>query len=599
MACFNLQIGDHTYKFINDDSSLGESKNSLRGWDSFIAFLNTGDLQGGRLFDESGNIITDISSFFDSSIETLRSCRDTYMNLETGQKGVTASGTWLINNIVGNHSFGNYGQNVFTNKNWGQTVWYGFSNRRGVIVGGFFNKQHASLLFRLYEDIKNSNTNAHLLIEKIYGKYHDDKKKTNIYEQLTWVANTCLDELLPSIDIIYGDNYYVKKNIRKVRSDIRKADNIEYFRGQYIMSNGVPYIILGKKSETDDHVKVVSMDGSTQSIEVDSISKIGRTRTLTYQGNTYFKINNSWYRQVSTKSKTAYIKIESFKEIKDLNKVFLGLSDFKVFDWRRTEERLYLDKLTKKAQKQLQNLARFEGIVLQTNVGTYESNGSAFVNSSGIELDIKTGPRVEMIYIPKNILPDIATQYQDLLSKIEPPIKELTFSYTQIRLGLYELCGITDHTTIQKDFNLRSPVQINKSQNGLVLKINGNYKTKYNSKFITEVLNAGKFFKFASENQEELFKLMGDISFNRLYRMWNEGKLKEELPQVYEYVVENFRDVGGNPVTPVSDDLSGKLQEVIENNNVEEIRQKMGKGRLDDIIKTLIHKGLYIYSCEL
>jgi hypothetical protein len=102
-----------------------------------------------------------------------------------------------------------------------------------------------------------------------------------------------LDELLPSIDIIYGDNYYVKKNIRKVRSDIRKADNIEYFRGQYIMSNGVPYIILGKKSETDDHVKVVSMDGSTQSIEVDSISKIGRTRTLTYQGNTYFKINNS------------------------------------------------------------------------------------------------------------------------------------------------------------------------------------------------------------------------------------------------------------------------------------------------------------------
>jgi hypothetical protein len=113
------------------------------------------------------------------------------------------------------------------------------------------------------------------------------------------------------------------------------------------------------------------------------------------------------------------------------------------------------------------------------------------------------------------------------------------------------------------------------------------------------VLNAGKFFKFASENQEELSKLMGDISFNRLYRMWNEGKLKEELPQVYEYVVENFRDVDGNPVTPVSDDLSGKLQEVIENNNVEEIRQKMGKGRLDDIIKTLIRKGLYIYSCEL
>jgi hypothetical protein len=93
MACFNLQIGEHTYKFINDDSSLGESKNSLRGWDSFIAFLNTGDLQGGRLFDESGNIITDISSFFDSSIETLRSCRDTYMNLETGHKGVVASGT--------------------------------------------------------------------------------------------------------------------------------------------------------------------------------------------------------------------------------------------------------------------------------------------------------------------------------------------------------------------------------------------------------------------------------------------------------------------------------------------------------------------------
>ena len=92
MACFNLQIGDRTYKFVNNDFSFGESENSLQGWDSFVSFLTTGDLHDGKLIDDSGNVIEDISEFFNSAIETLRDCGDTIVQMRP-KDGITASGT--------------------------------------------------------------------------------------------------------------------------------------------------------------------------------------------------------------------------------------------------------------------------------------------------------------------------------------------------------------------------------------------------------------------------------------------------------------------------------------------------------------------------
>lgn len=598
MTCFNLQIGDRTYKFVNNDFSFGESENSLQGWDSFVSFLTTGDLHGGKLIDDSGNVIEDISEFFNSAIETLRDCGDAIMQLHP-KDGITASGGWLIDHIVGNKKFGNYGQNVFLNKNWGQTTWYGFSKNRGVIVGGYINRQHASLLFRLYEDIKSGNGIVKSMIEKLYVQ-HQGQDSSDIWTKLTWVVNSQLNTLIPSLDAMYSENKYIRKNIRTIRSEIRKADKVAQFKNQYAVVNSVPYIILGKASEVNDRVKVVDMEGKVQSIEVDSISKVGRTKQLIHKGEIYFKIENSWYKQIEKGNKTVYIKVDSTKDKKELNKIFLGLSDVKIIDWRTSKDRLMLGDLKENVKKKLISLAQFEGISIQTNLGTFTSNGEAFVDMDGNALPVESNPRVEMIYIPNKIVPEIySKKYSTVISKLEPPVKEVEFSYSQIRLGLYELCGITDHSVIKKDFNLKSNVQIVNTQNGLLLKINGNYKTKYNGTFITEVLNAGKFFKFALEHQEELMNIMGDFSFNKIYRLWKDNKLSEEAPEVYAYMLNNFKDKAGNAVTFVSDNLSEDLQNIIDENDLEDVKSKMGNVKLDSIIETLIKKGLYIYSCEL
>ena len=88
---------------------------------------------------------------------------------------------------------------------------------------------------------------------------------------------------------MYSENRYIRKNIRTIRSEIRKADKVAQFKNQYAVVNSVPYIILGKASEVNDQVKVMDMDGKMQSIEVESISKVGRTKQLIHKGEIYFK----------------------------------------------------------------------------------------------------------------------------------------------------------------------------------------------------------------------------------------------------------------------------------------------------------------------
>ena len=64
-------------------------------------------------------------------------------------------------------------------------------------------------------------------------------------------------------------------------------------------------------------------------------------------------------------------------------------------------------------------------------------------------------------------------------------------------------------------------------------------------------------------------------------------------------MLDNFKDKDGNVVTYVSDNLSEDLENIIDENDLEDVKNKMGNVKLDSIIETLIKKGLYIYSCEL
>jgi hypothetical protein len=91
---------------------------------------------------------------------------------------------------------------------------------------------------------------------------------------------------------MYSDNFYSKKNIRKIRSEIRKADNKEQFADKYVIIEGIPYRIVGKYNQSDDNIVVTDMSGKSRSVEVDSISKIGKIQRLFYGENTYFKIDS-------------------------------------------------------------------------------------------------------------------------------------------------------------------------------------------------------------------------------------------------------------------------------------------------------------------
>jgi hypothetical protein len=190
----------------------------------------------------------------------------------------------------------------------------------------------------------------------------------------------------------------------------------------------------------------------------------------------------------------------------------------KIIDWRRSKKPLMLETAFKKSKKLFSQFSKLEGATLQTNIGIFISNGEKFVDSNGTELDLKSNPKVALIYIPQDVLAQVDSKTSaQLLSKLEPEVKEHLFSYTDIRLGLYELCGIEDHSRIWKAYNIYSPAQIIDTDEGLALKINSKYNTKYNDRFISEVLAAGKFFKFATEHYSELSDLLKETSFNKAY----------------------------------------------------------------------------------
>lgn len=631
MACFNLQIGNKTYVFNNNDSSLGEDKDSPQGWDSFISFLTSGNLDyNGYIQDEYGNKLT-VEAFFDAVENELKECKDpSYLQIHTSKPNIPASGKWFIDNLVGNKTFGDYGQNVFSNKNWGHNVWYGFSSRRGVIIGGYFNTQHASLLFKLYEEVKKEvsqgikDSSLQNLINSLYLESNPDKDSNDLFAKLTWVANMRLDKLLITLDMKYTDNFYFKKNIRSLRSEIRRSGDTEAFKNMYIISNGEPYIIVGKVSQTNDTIGVTDLSGKEMSIEVNSITKIGKTRRLVYGGTQYFKINNDWYKLDKSQSKESYIKIKNAADKKNLNEVFLGLSGMKILDWRRVkkEDSLFLQNVfgngkSKKKLKTFEEFSKLEGVVLQTNLGIYTSNGENFITVNGDILNVGSNPRIEMIYFPQEIIENTEQEFlNNLLVKLEPPVEEKVFSFTDVRIGLCELCGIEDHTKIWKAYNMNTPTQIIQTETGLALKINSKHEVKYNDKFISEVLFAGKFLKFAEEHYSELSTLMGtdafeddledddtevnkkSLTFNRIFTLLKRGKLMTEFPKIYSYISDNFKDLEGNPVI-FSFGASEELQKVVDDNDALAISSKMGNVQLDSIIDSLIKKGMYIYSCEI
>jgi hypothetical protein len=93
MACFNLQIGNKTYVFNNNDSSLGEDKDSPQGWDSFISFLTSGNLDyNGYIKDSEGNKLT-VEEFFNEVEVELKECKDpSYLQIHTSKPNIPASG---------------------------------------------------------------------------------------------------------------------------------------------------------------------------------------------------------------------------------------------------------------------------------------------------------------------------------------------------------------------------------------------------------------------------------------------------------------------------------------------------------------------------
>jgi hypothetical protein len=163
---------------------------------------------------------------------------------------------------------------------------------------------------------------------------------------------------------------------------------------------------------------------------------------------------------------------------------------------------------------------------------------------------------------------------------------------------------------------MNTPTQIIQTETGLALKISSKHEVKYNDKFISEVLFAGKFLKFAEEHYSELSTLMGtdafeddledddtevnkkSLTFNRIFTLLKRGKLMTEFPKIYNYISDNFKDLGGNPVI-FSFGASEELQKVVDDNDALAISSKMGNVQLDSIIDSLIKKGMYIYSCEI
>lgn len=576
MSCFKLKVGDNIYTLKDSELSSSESDIVTKNDYAIIEnFLVNGTIKSDYIVEDSlGNQIP-VAEFFD----VLNTVVDNSTEYSTAiPSSLTAE--FFINHLIGQSSTDEtkYANNIWTNRSWGISTWYGFTQNRGIVVTGGKDGIQQKLIFKCYEAIKAEGVDGTNFFTQIIDKLADIKDE-DIFKKLTWVANNKRAKLFSLLLEIESKSGHVLRG-RELRQSLRK-NPLDYIG--YNVSIGNDFYLVTDKSRADlqgDTINLLNIaTGQVETKEISSISKMNDTKLVRIKNDEFYYIGGKWY--LHKKNKFAEIDV---KHSNSLSENFLSLTDKVVYDLRGqdTKARKLLDKI-KGSQATIYADGRY---------WTMGENG--FQDSLGNTLN-----GYETVYSV------IADGEIEGINEFLPNCGKTLLSSSDIKIIGVEK-GISDFENIRFS-DIKSPVQISKNADGVYkMQISYNDKVRNTSDFESTLFNAFTFYNWLTSNRnvelvaslfnfetivdmiqrqnlehaEELIEAATKhfergININKLFQFWNNGNI--QLP------IALFT---GNAVE--------EAQNILKDN-----KNKIPSKTADKLFREFVDKGFFIYSCEI
>lgn len=578
MGCFKLKVGDNIYTLTDSGPSSSESDVVTKSDYNIIEnYLINGTIGHEYIVEDADGKSVSAEEFFKTLDEHITLSE----NYSTAVPN-SLTATVFINHLIGQSSTdeSKYANNIWHNSSWGNNTWYGFTKQRGIIVTGHRNYIQEKLLFNCYEQLKTEVSPELHFYTKIISDLFQGDPDTDIYSQLTWVANNRRHQLFSLLLEIESSSTTVLKG-RDLRKNLREVPN--KYAG-YNVAIGDNFYLITDKSRADLQGDTISLlnivTGKVESKEITSISKMNDTKTVTIKGSEYYFIGGHWYLHSNKK----FVPVD-FNTEESLTDYFVGMSPKVITDLRSE----YVT-----ARMLLNSLEESDNATIYAH-GQYWTKGEGgFYNSLGEKLD-----EGKQVY---SVISD--TELEGVKSFL-PTCDKIILSSSDIRI-----IGVKQKVTNFENISfsdINKPVQFSKTGDG-VYKLKISYKDIVKSKadFEQTLFNAFAFFKWLNDadnikyiaslfNFETISKMLAEqfptdfenrikqaedffkngINVNKIFTFWNEGKITLPISTITENAIEYAQTI------------------------LEENKKTIPSRKAEKLFKELLDKGFFIYSCEI
>lgn len=518
----------------------------------------------------------------------------------------------LVDKVIGNRSYRFDDEpipqrNIVYNKSWGENkTWYGFTQNRFIMFTGnqFLTNGNPNVdkLNIIYKTIKDNPKSLYVKrIESIYNQNHKKSNKVDIMEKLTWVANNRLNLLLSTV--MSMDQPF---SIPGVENKTLLENHEEILIGKYFKIGGDIYVIVNNDKSLGDFVEAKVLNEQNKNkivkVNINRIRNLYSSKVYMYKRKQYYNYGKFWSKNQINKSDDIEIIDGDIKNA--LNEMFIGTidSDEKLLYFG--DSNLHINstiEINGKKVKVLDLLAPGDSVFTQYGRAVKNDNGE-FILENGSVLDLTK----DRNYKISNIISFVDNIESILHSFINIDNVE-NYGPRDIKIIVNSVLGIDSSDfnssildNIDIKFNSKNKVSFNINEDGnLTLTISNNITSDDN----LELYAALKYMEFCYKNSDR----NSDNKYNEAVSNKNTWKTLRNIliinSESDKTISGNERTIAGKPISEwrielLSSngiDLNDQFTKYIDDDNSSYIRED----EMDEIIKSLIDKGMLLFACEI
>lgn len=575
MACIELHINGRTFRLTDGAQS---EVVSTSDWDIVLNLINRKTLPEGFSLSEvikgKEEKIEDLNLLVDYIMDISEEdvSNNTLLKMLQTNK-ITKSD--FINKVIGNETFSGtlskhkHIQNALYLKDVGGYRWYGFtSNRMMIITGSKFAERGDKILIDAYDILKNDETSFIAEIINDLYKQHS-KKKLNIYEKFTWLANNDRIKLISSLSLPLSQAIFDKSTSKTIIRNLIK-NHVSNYIGKIVFFNDMPHIIQGKYSENE--LSIIDLNtNKTVLMPLKNVSNVYNTFGVNNNQGEFILLKGIWYK--TTKQGVEIVSNELSNE---LFKTHFGLSNTSIRIKPNVTKEYNINGVT--LDKVLPN-----GSKVYTTNGVYTKNDGEFKRKNEI---LNSNDIIFKIDTSENDL----NIYSELID-FSPEVPKV--STNQMKVLMYELYGFEDFDNIKINYgkHLR-PFRVNKiaGTTDVIISMQGVTNEEITIRQLKYMEAAIKYYKYIMNSQhvgEEISNV--NLYWPKIERILEGFTVKDDV--VNTWVRENLNDVHEDMIVEVENKLKNKI-DTFRSTIANESK------KVDKLFDELMSCGIIEWSCS-